>query len=84
MLAQRLRRWPSIKTSFFPRVIFAGYKSRIARDYSDYSFVYLYLFVMCIWTDVPGTAEPGARHDGARHQPPAHAQRHDAGGRVAV
>ena len=25
MLAQRLRRWPNIKTALFQRVVFAGY-----------------------------------------------------------
>ena len=28
MLAQRLRRWPNIKTSLFQRVVFTGYDAR--------------------------------------------------------
>ena len=29
MLAQRLRRWPNIKTSLFQRVVFTGQEQRV-------------------------------------------------------
>ena len=35
MLAQRLRRWPNIKTSLFQRVVFAGIGMKSA-DHSEW------------------------------------------------
>ena len=35
MLAQRLRRWPNIKTSLFQRVVFAGLEAMSAKPISS-------------------------------------------------
>ena len=36
MLAQRLRRWPNIKTSLFQRVVFAGLEAMSAKPISSH------------------------------------------------